>query len=851
MALNVISGGFKLSPEDKLTVQKQRAITHQINRNFIQVGAIWLKSANKNPFDEDKWAETQHRDTDLQAWIDNPEMETHNVGFNLQLGWMDIDIDAEDPEFNECVIAALNALQVDTRFKFGRLSVGYPSHIMVQLGEEESANFDMLRKFEPKPFNIGGKRFHVQLRSYPTGISNSKNLARTAKQTVMPGSIYTSKSDSGRYDISVWYGQGGVAQNVSHVSSTTPRRVNFNEVVRAICFATFLYCVRSEWVEGSRQVTAAKLTGWLARVVKESAAMNNHESISTDVFCPVDSDDMAERLIRFVCKEMGDDESHMRLSTYQDAVEKLERNPDARVPGWPAVEQLLGGERMMALRAVFMPGSDVSLLTKLAERYVYDESDDNYIDRDRFYSNHNYVHDGGALERRHRGDTIRIGGKPREAFRVFESSDIRKRVGFRDLYPDITPGSIVRISGQQEILGDDDESDRTALTVFNTWRGWPVSVPDEFDPALAGELEQRLDKLLGYLTRDNENQIKWIKDWIAWTIQFPGQKQQIAWVVVGDQGVGKSWLGNIFFQRLMGNLWGTASPKVLEGDFNVGPFMEKMLVFIDEAKFHSEVGTDEIKKLIRSVEVPGMEKFKEARTYRLFSRLMFASNRLDMNIGQTNVRDRALFYTRTYDREHLHMTELEFREWAETLKPFFEEFTALMDSRTVREHYMKMFMDRKVNKHEVESIKFSSSSDAAIVMNNMGWPRRIAKHILEDGRIHEDLDITFPFTISDLNRRVADVTKELGMSNVQAARVLHEFQAADLIEPVVVGGQRKMRFKYRLGTILKVYGSTISVPLEERYVLDPDKDFGENDCDGSKRPLWKGSRPGIVQASQF
>lgn len=849
MAFSSVAGGFQIVGADKDLLLKQRAITKAINDKFVQVGAIYLKTSSKNPFDPDGWANSQHRDTNLQDWIDDPELANHNVGFNLQLGWMDVDIDAEDPEFNRCVLAALDALQIDTRFRFGRSSVGVATHVLLQLGEDESANFEHLTKFEPKEFRIDDKRFHVQLRSFPTNVTQ-QNLARSAKQTVMPGSIYVHKSRAGEYDLSVWYGNKGVAENVRDIAATTPRRVNFNEVVRAITFATFLYVVREQWVEGSRQLTATKVTGWLARVVAESAAINNHEAMAKDVFCPIDSDDMAERLIAFICDQQHDDEKHMRIRAYHDAREKLERNPDAKVPGWPAMEQLFGGAKVVALRTVFMPGSDVSQLTRMAERYVYDETDNNYIDRERFYTSGAFVHDGPSLERRHKGDTVRIGGKPREAFKIFESSDMRKRVGMRELFPELGPGGIYRISGQGEVLSDDDESDHTALAVFNTWRGWPVSPAHTVDEPLRNDVVERLDRVLGWLTRDNPNQINWVKDWLAWIFQHPGEKQQIAWVVVGDQGVGKSWIGNVFMQSMMGALWGSASPKVMDTDFVIGPFLNKMFVFIDEAKFHSESGTDEIKKLIRSVDVPGAEKFMDSRNHRLFSRVMFASNRLDMNIGQANTNDRALFYTRTYDREFTHLSELEFRAWAETLKPFFDEFTALMKRRDVKEQLMRYFMDRPCDRHTIESIKYSSSSDASIILSNMNWARRIAKHIIEDGRIFEDLDISFPFTISDLNRRVGEVCKELGMQNVQGSRVYAEFQGADTIESVVVGGRKMLRFKHKIGTLTEVFGAAISVPLEARYVFTDD-DMGENTCNGTTRPQWKGAKRGVVQEAKF
>src|SRR6185369_16348078 len=104
-------------------------------------------------------------------------------------------------------IAAMDHLKIDTRFQFGRHSVGAPSHVMVQLSEEEGTNFAQLKVFEPKEFRLKGVRHKVELRSLPIEMGKA-SLAREAKQTVMPGSIYIKKSDAKSYDISVWYHNG-------------------------------------------------------------------------------------------------------------------------------------------------------------------------------------------------------------------------------------------------------------------------------------------------------------------------------------------------------------------------------------------------------------------------------------------------------------------------------------------------------------------------------------------------------------------------------------------------------------------------------------------------------------------
>jgi hypothetical protein len=834
-----IKGGFAFNSADEKTINQQRAITAQINNNFIQVGAVFLQMSGKNPFASD-WFKRKFKDTNLQEWIDNPTMKSLNLGFNLQFGWLDVDIDAEDPRYNQCLIKAFKYLSIDTRFAFGRMSKGIPSHIMVQLNESDLNNFDMMKGFEPKEFKLEGRRFKAELRSMGPINESSPNSIKESRQTVMPGSIYIHKTDAGKYDISVWYaGDGKTATSIGEIAATTPRKTSFSVLITGIAFGTFLYIMQPHWIEGSRQQFTIKVAGWLARLVRESQGINENEGVAQGTFCPVGTPETAESMLEFVCKECGDSESFMRKRVFRDAMKKLENNPDARIPGWPALEADIGTESMFALRTVFMPGVDVSPLTRMADRYIYDETDDQYIDRDRFYTISRFVHDGAELDRRHRNDFMEVAGKSKPVFKLFESSPLRRRVGGRDLYPDFPPGAIFRLSRAGDVIPDDQDSDVGTMTMFNTWRGWPIQPAKSPDPLIIAKCIQMMDQLFGYLSQDNAGQVEWLKKWIAWTVQNPGQKQQVAPVFVGGQGIGKSFFGNIFLEQLFQNQWGSASPKILEGAFSVEPFINKMFVFIDEAKFYSESSTDEIKKLIRSDRMGGSEKFQSARTYRIFARVIFASNKFDMNIGQQNMQDRALFYLKTYDKDFMRKTEVEFRNWTGTLKPFFDEFLTSIHRMDVKEHYMHIFNTLPVNRHEIEDTNLSSGSDNRIVESNMSYARRVAKHIIEEGRIWEDLDISAPFTIAEFNKRVADTCDSMRIRFVQPRHVFDEFTSAGLLEPWVSGTNKFWRFKYKIGTLTEMMGLAIGVTLESRFTFEVD-DFGPNDSALITAMPWKG-----------
>jgi hypothetical protein len=840
--MEIIKGGFALNDADEQLINQQRKITAQVNNNFIQVGAVFIQMAGKNPYQPD-WYNRKFRDTNLQDWIDNPDMRVLNLGFNLQLGWLDVDIDSEDPRYNHCILRAFQFLKIDTRFAFGRMSRGVPSHMLVQLTDTDLTNYDQMKEFEPKEFKIGGKRFKCELRSMgPLTEGDSMNAIKESRQTIMPGSIYAHKLNAGQHDVSIWYSsEGHIASHISQIATTTSRKVSYVELITGIAFGTFLYVIQPHWAEGGRQHLATKVAGWLARLVRESQGINNNDGISKGTFCPIGTPETAESLLDFVCAELDDHESFMRKRVFRDATKKLENNPDARIPGWPALEGEIGIESMLALRAVFMPGVDVSPLTKMADRYVYDETDDKYIDRDRFYTVSRFIHDGAELDRRHRNDLMEVAGKMKPVFKLFESSPLRRHVGGRDLFPDFQPGSVFRLTRAGNTLPDDQDSEPGTLTMFNTWRGWPILPSKTPDDKLLLKCTSMMDRLFGYLTQDNKAQIEWLKQWIAWTVQNPGQKQQVSPVFVGGQGVGKSFFGNIFLEQLFQNQWGSASPKILEGTFSVEPFIDKMFVFIDEAKFHSEAATDEIKKLIRSDRLGGAEKFQSARTYRIFARVVFASNRFDMNIGQANMQDRALFYMKTYDKDYVNRNEHEFRAWAVTLKPFFDEFNTFIRRMEVKEHFMLLFNTLAVNKHDVENVARSSGTDQHIVESNMAYPRRVAKHIVEEGRIWEDLDICAPFTMVEFNKRVSDSCASMGIRFVQPRYVFDEFMSAGVLEKWVNNGSKFWRFKYKIGTLSEMLGTAFGVTLESRFEFTAE-DFGENTGDFVGAKPWRGNQ---------
>src|SRR5262249_40013679 len=97
---------------------------------------------------------------------------------------------------------------------------------------------------------------------------------------------------------------------------------------------------------------------------------------------------------------------------------------------------------------------------------------------------------------------------------------------------------------------------------LNLWTGWGVE-PKEGDWSL---LRRHIREVLADF---NEAVYQYIINWIAWSVQNPGQQAEVALVFIGDRGIGKGTLGKalckIFGKQHSLHL---SSPEHLTGRFN-------------------------------------------------------------------------------------------------------------------------------------------------------------------------------------------------------------------------------------------------------------------------------------------
>ena len=117
---------------------------------------------------------------------------------------------------------------------------------------------------------------------------------------------------------------------------------------------------------------------------------------------------------------------------------------------------------------------------------------------------------------------------------------------------------------------------------------------------------------------------------------------------------------------------------------------------------------------------------------------------------------------------------------------------------------------------------------------------RIAAYILQDGRIHNNLDICAWFNMPVLLKRVEDTKKAIiGKTGPTPGDVLREWDRAKLI------GREGAFYYFRYGyaTLLEMYGKAIGVELAPFHPIDLASDIGETDIRSQEaKPPWRGNK---------
>lgn len=154
---------------------------------------------------------------------------------------------------------------------------------------------------------------------------------------------------------------------------------------------------------------------------------------------------------------------------------------------------------------------------------------------------------------------------------------------------------------------------------YNLWKGFACE-------SIPGEIQPYLDHIKNNVCSGNQEYYDYLIGWMARTVQFPGSPGEVAIVMRGGRGTGKS-----FFATKFGDLFGRHFLQVSNSGHLVGNFnshlRDTIVLFADEAFFagdrrHASV----LKTLITEKTIPIESKGVDVETAPNYVHLLMASN---------------------------------------------------------------------------------------------------------------------------------------------------------------------------------------------------------------------------------
>jgi hypothetical protein len=816
------------------STKTQRFLTVEfLNKRRLTAPAVWLKPESASPSSDDAVRAPDKLSTVIDDWL-SPQ-DDRNLGVRLVDGFVELRVTSPDDIWVKCFFEACQSLRIDARAAFG--------------GSGKPIASIIFEASQPERWGDRWPRGHKDKTGawVETKIHHSLPATKTAQVTYvdsrpLPGSRFGG-------ELVVWRPLGKPATDdpelgLEDLEFRPIASTSMESICRAVAFATLAYWIRIhldglEWDESLTRV----LGGWIARQVREGKDINARgKSLEGVCWAPVDSTETAGDLLRFLSALGAKNDLGVAFLHAESA---LERNQP--VPGWPAIERLFGPQARVGIRRAFRAGLDIDMIEEMSERYVYDHSTQEYLDRKRLLDGHSlFEHKHDHLMERHQTETIFVNNRPYNPFKLYAGSALRTDVDHREFRPGHQPGAILRFSRLYGLLGADEEQRGDEYRLFNTFSGFAVRPIAVIDPAIMHSAITMLDRMLALLTQDNGAQMKWIKQFVGWIAQYPEIKAQICPIVVGGQGVGKSLFGGALMQALFGSMAGTADAASLaENKFVIAPFINKLVTFVDEVRLENQAAVNMIKKLIRADRISGQMKYGHQRDWYIPSRIIIASNSPEIGLTPSDAADRTFFFIMSYTAENKGMNDTEFLDWSNSLKPFYVEFVEALESVTFKQHLMRYFMDFEVTRIELENLEHSSRHDETVVRSVMSEPRRVGRRIVANARVGTDNDITAWFNAFHLREAIR--RNEGARCKVEPHQVLDDWQRAGVLEK-----QRGdwYRFKFQYGTLLEKLGDAhgLKLPGDWEPAIG---DWGDNDIVSSDGGTgnWRGNKQQTKQSN--
>jgi len=154
---------------------------------------------------------------------------------------------------------------------------------------------------------------------------------------------------------------------------------------------------------------------------------------------------------------------------------------------------------------------------------------------------------------------------------------------------------------------------------YNLWRGFAVQ-------AIPGDCSMYLTHLRDVICRGNAEHFNYLIGWMARAVQKPDSPGQVAVVLRGAQGTGKSFFAKVFGQLFGRHFLQVSDPKHLVGSFNAH-LRDCVILFGDEAFFAGDKSHESVlKTMITEEEMQIERKGFDVEQSPNYTHLIMASN---------------------------------------------------------------------------------------------------------------------------------------------------------------------------------------------------------------------------------
>lgn len=473
------------------------SIHRKVSLDFIkQSGGFAVRVVHGQKGPASKWNPRANDTAKSEMLLRELRQETsNNVGIHIHGSLIDIDIDSDSP----MLMAALERLLPPCNHIWGHSS-RLRTHRVYQLRDDV---------FDPSRHQIiyRLKRIEevkVEMRGGPQ---------ERGEYSVLPGSLHPNG------ELYLW-----ADLNKARLSTSV---TTFDTLIKAVRLAGAIAVIAPYWTEGLRNELCMAISGLLYRTYKIA------EFLDEEVFS-IDKD-TAQHFLEVLLDVTEDDtkDKRSRFMTFEATWKKAE--VDGEVTGGTRLAMITGDERLTTkLYTLLTDSPDIATIDEFLERFAIWVGPGLIIDMD---AAEHGVH------------------KPFMTRQQFCNSFGHKFIltaAKKKLIADLLfhMPSTLRLFGvtfepEQGRLVDEAEGQKV-----NQWSGMVIK-PEE--SVRSEQISPFLDYIGHLIAADDEQCSKWVLGWLAHIFQEPAHKTGTALVLVGEPGVGKSFLGEHFLVPIIGS----------------------------------------------------------------------------------------------------------------------------------------------------------------------------------------------------------------------------------------------------------------------------------------------------------